>query len=324
MKKVLSLFGKILGFPGRLFFLHKITKPAPLRWVAKTLAGVLNVVVWLIIFILVGGLGPTVKYVGIPVANMVGVPAQIGSCTILPLGGYIKIEGLRVDNPTLFVEKDPSVYAKDPLVSINRFEFDLAMLSLLKREIRIQTVELEGTRFLYASEFETTNIDALVAQIVGEKAAVEAKEEVKEEVADVKEEVQEPKDADDEAEAFNIHIVHASISDTVVTVRQRIFGAPVVLPLPLPPLAMNELDGAAFMQKMDDFFAPVAKAIGTLGKGLSDGSQAIMDGAGSLIDGAGSVGSDVLQGAGELGGTAIEELGAGAEALGEGLKSLFK
>ncbi len=339
---ILKPFGLILGAPARILFLHRIKKPRPLVWLAKTIAFLFNTIIWVIVLVLAGALGPIISTLATPVASLVGVDAKIEKCVILPLGGYVQIAGVRVENPKTFREKDAEIYGEEPLAVLKNFEIDVAVLHLLKKEVRVDLLQLEGVRALYAFDYDTTNVDALIEGITGKKDAVV--EDATEEVVEASEETPEEAPTEvaetqptEQGEPWNVYLKKISISDNSVTIRKRIFGKSVPFPVVLPPVAYADIDGKEFVSKMQNTFEPVVKSIKAItdglakgGEMLSDGAGAVLDGAGALagdageagavlLDGAGDAGAAVLEGAGAAGEKAVEEL----KNLGEGLKKLW-
>lgn len=285
-----------------------------LRRILKVLLIVLTV---LIIFILAGGLGLTVKYVGVPVANTLGVPLSIEKCVILPLGGYVCIEGLQVDNPDTFIEDDPATYADTPLARIGKFEADLAVLSLLSDEIRVDSLQLSGVRALYAFDLETTNVDALLRQIgIDPAAAKEAPaEEAPAEEASAEEAVAEETAP---AQMKPIRLAYVSLEDNSVTIRKF-----VSLPIPLPPLTLHDVDNRDLIEKIETTVAPVMTAIKAGSDGIGSGMKILGDGVRGVTDGTLKVGSDGLDLTKEGLKESAETVEESAKAVREGLKSLF-
>ena len=103
------------------------------KFVRAVVLTVLILLAVLLIFAAAGGLGPLVKHVAPPVAKMFGVPLSIEKCVILPFGGYVRLEGVKVENPTTFVEAKPDVYGKTPLVSIGMVEADVGVRTLFSK-----------------------------------------------------------------------------------------------------------------------------------------------------------------------------------------------
>lgn len=289
------------------------------RGLRRILNVLLIVLTVLIIFILAGGLGLTVKYVGVPVANALGVPVSIEKCVILPLGGYVCIEGLQVANPDTFIADDPATYADTPLARIGKFEADLAVLSLLSEEIRVDSLQLSGVRALYAFDLETTNVDALLLQMGIDPAAASAEaapaEEAPAEAAPAEEAVAEETAP---AQMKPIRLAYVSLEDNSVTIRKF-----VSLPIPLPPLTLHDVDNKDLIEKLETAVQPVVTAIKAGSKGIGSGMKILGDGAANVTDGTLQLGSDGLNLTKEGLKESAEAVEESAKAVREGLKSLF-
>ncbi len=252
---------------------------------------VLCVLAVLIVFVLAGGLGPVVKYVGVPAARAFGVPLSIEKCVILPLGGYVRVEGVEVANPKAFAEAKPSPYGETPLARIGRLEVDVAMRSLLSKELCVDSVELSGVRALYAFDLDTTNVDALLKQMgVDPNAAKEEAEEVKEEADD----------AEAKGEGKAVRIAYFHMEDNSVSIRKF-----VTVPIPLPPLTLHDVDNHTLKDKIEAICAPVVKAVSVSGKGLSSSLNSLGQGSKDAVS------------------SGANAVGEGAKALGDSIKGLF-
>lgn len=302
-----------------------------LRFLRKTLLVLLFIVLALLVFVLAGGLGPTVKYVGAPLAKMFGLDVRVERCVILPLGGYVLVEGLRVENPRRFAEEKPNLYRDDPLVGLGTLELDVGMRSLLSKEYVVDTLRVEGLRALYAFDLGTTNVDALMAQmgLTGESAD-EAIADAEEKGREAQEDAAEPA-AEREDIRFRVGYLH--FEDNMVTVRKY-----VPITLPLPPITLHDVDNASLKARVDATLAPVYKTIRGLGEGLGAATDALGDGAkaagAALGDGATAV-KDLLGDGANLTGEGISKgveglkdslkgAGDGAKETLDGLKDLFK
>ena len=236
------------------------------------------VVAWilgaLIAFILVGGLGPTVKYVGVPVARAFGLPLTIERCVILPLGGYVCIEGLQVDNPKAFVEAKPDVYGEVPLAKIGKLELDVGMRTIFFKELCIDSVQLTGLRVLYAFDLDTNNVAALLTQMgVNQEEAEEATEEAQEEVEEASEEEVEKK-------TKVVRLAYVHFEDNSVSIRKF-----MTIPIPLPPMTLHNVDNRTLQERIKGVFVPVQKAIDVSEKGIGAGIDKMEDGVKNLGDG---------------------------------------
>lgn len=256
------------------------------KTIRTVLLVVLAVVLVIVIFAAAGGLGPLVKHAAPPVAKAFGVPLSIEKCVILPLGGYVRLEGVKVENPTTFVEAKPEVYGKTPLAVIGMLEADVGMRTLFSKELVIDSLQLTGLRALYAYDLETTNVDALIAQLP--KSVTEPTEEVAEPVPE--EPASEPK---------QIRLAYVHFEDNSVSVRKF-----VTVPVPVPPMTLTNIDNHTFQERMMAIITPVQKTIETLGSGAS-----------GLLDGVGSGLSTLSGGASSVGTNALDSISSGLGAL---------
>lgn len=290
----------------------------------KTLLVLLCVVLVMVVFVLAGGLGPTVKHLGPRVAKTLGVDMCVQRCVILPLGGYVLVEGLRVENPRDFSEKKPKPYAEEPLVALGTLELDVGMRSLLSKEYVVDTLRLEGLRALYAFDLGTTNVDALMAQMgLTGTDSVEVVAEAEEEGKEAQKEAAKPA-TESEPIAFRVGYLH--VGDNVVTVRKF-----VSLPIPLPAITLHDVDNRTLKARLDATLAPVYKTIQGLNEGLGAATEVVGDGAKAvgtaLGDGATTV-KDVLGDGANLTGEGLKNVGEGLKDglkdTGDALKGLFK
>ena len=304
--KALRILGNILIWPLAVSKpLDRLLRFRALIVLRKLLFGLILVLFWLLILILAGGLGPIVTHLGAPIANAFGVPLTIEKCVILPLGGYVRIDNLAIGNPETFVAANPKVYADTPLVKIGHLECDVAMRSLLSKEIAVDTLELTGLRALYAYDLDTTNVDALLAQMGIQPATGTAPAAEQKPAA-------EPKAPDAEREApakepvkFRLAYVH--IEDNSVSVRKF-----VTIPVALPALTLRDIDSDDLKTRIDAIVQPVVKTV----HGAAEGIGALGT---ALGDGAKDLGTDAK----DLGAGAKDALDEGAKAVGGLLDGLF-
>ncbi len=242
--------------------------------IRKPIIVVAWILVALIAFILVGGLGPTVKYVGVPIARAIGLPLTIERCVILPLGGYVCIEGLQVDNPKAFVEAKPDVYAEVPLAKVGKLELDVGMRTLFFKELCIDSVQLTGLRVLYAFDLGTNNVAALLTQMgVNPKEAEEVSEEMQAEVDEVSEE-----EVETSTKAIRLAYVH--FEDNSVSIRKF-----MTIPIPLPPMTLRDVDNRTLQERIKSTIVPVKKALDVSQRGFGTGVDKVGDGVKNLSDG---------------------------------------
>ncbi len=294
------------------------------RWIFRLIKWIISLVLILILVILLGGTGPLVKHVVFPIANSIGVPISVERFALYPLGGYIQIKNLQVNNPTLFTEGD-EVYVEQPLLKIGEFTVDVEMSSLLSDEYVVDIVRLSGLRCLYAFDYDTTNVDALVAQIVGEKdPETEVAEEVHEEVQAGKVEqdeakAEEPAEPEEEAKPLRFRIHLFDISDNSIAMRNGNYPVPMYLPIALPPMTMHDVDNETLREELEPTFEKcywtyekIVGGLGELGEKLGEGFKAAEGILGDGLKATGGVLNDGATGTGEA-----------LKSSGEALKGLF-
>ena len=253
---------------------------------------VLIVLAVLVIFAAAGGLGPLVKHVAPPVAKAFGVPLSIEKCVILPFGGYVRLEGVRVENPSAFVAAKPEMYGKMPLVYIGLFEADVGVCSLFTDEWVVDSLQLTGLRALYAFDLETTNVDALLAQMPKREAPpAEPTAPAAEPAPET-----EPKESG-APKQFRLAYVH--FENNSVSLYKY-----VTLPIPLPAITLRDIDSVTLRERVMALLEPVSKSIETLGSGV-----------GGLVDGVSSGLSTLGEGAANLSTNAVDSISSGLEAL---------
>ncbi|MGN0886615.1 MAG: hypothetical protein ACI4RT_06420 [Candidatus Spyradenecus sp.] len=243
------------------------------KFVRAVVLTVLILLAVLLIFAAAGGLGPLVKHAAPPVAKMFGVPLSIEKCVILPLGGYVRLEGVKVENPTTFVNTKPEVYGKTPLVSIGMLEADVGVRTLLSKELVIDSLQLTGLRALYAYDFDTTNVDALIAQLPQGKETV----------------TEPPAEETPAGEPKQIRLAYVHFEDNSVSIRKF-----VTVPVPVPPLTLRDIDNHTFMERLMAIITPVQKSIETLGSGAGGLLDGVGSGLGSLGEGASGISTNTF------------------------------
>lgn len=267
-----------------------------LKILRKLLKWLLWVVLFLIVFILCGGLGPLVTYVGAPIARMMNIPLSIERCVILPVTGYVRIEKLTIGNPKKFEEVDQAFYGKTPLLKLDTFEFDFAMRTLFSEIWEIENIELTGLRMLYAIEEDTSNIDALIAQIGSGDSADPAATEVattevpaESEATPSESAAETAPEASTEAESqtHKIKVNRLHLEDNSVTVRRYIS----IPPVPLPGLTLHNLDNYTLKEQYETIVKPVKETInmamtgiGVVGDALGSNVEDVKNVATGAID----------------------------------------
>lgn len=295
--KALKALLVFLVWPSALLnLLDRLNPPRPARWAYKAVGGALTFVFWVLLAALCGALGPIVTLAGPPIAKGLGLPLTIERCVILPLGGYVRVEGLEVGNPEAFVAAKPDVYGQTPLARVGLLECDVAMRSLLAREIGVDVLRLSGLRVLYAFDQDTTNVDALMKQmgIQPQPAAAEGEAPAAEEPPPPAAETATPA-----KEPLRFRIAYAHFEDNSVTIRKFIN-----IPLPLPPMTFRDIDSDSLKAKLDAVVEPIRKTI-----------RGTAEGVGGALDALGTGAKDVGTGAKD----AVED---GAKAVGDAIKGL--
>lgn len=290
------------------------------RGLWRTIVVLLWIVVILLIAILAGGLGPMVKYVGVPVANKLGIPVSIEKCVILPLGGYVCIEGLQVENPKSFITEDEKTYKETPLARLGKFEADFAMRSLLSDEYCVDSLQLSGVRALYAFDMDTTNVDALLQELGIEKPAPEetpAEEPVVEPTVETPAEETVAEDAKP-VKPIRFRLAYVNLEDNSVTIRKF-----VSIPIPLPPLTLHDVDNEKLIEKLETLVKPVVTTVTTAKDGIGSGIKQLGDGASAVKDSVLNIGSGSIDTTKEALDSGKKSIKEGAKAVEDSLKSLF-
>jgi hypothetical protein len=158
---------------------------APLRkvrvWTSSLVAGFMGfLVLWLVLLNTVfHNVGPLVRCVALPVAKMVGCEVALDRLDLCPFEGRVSIQGLRVENPKVFVAAKPEVYGVTPLFKLDDFTVHVDVPTLFKdgafstQDVRVKNVTLKGLRVLVAwdtwsegdTDYVVTNIDGLMMQM---------------------------------------------------------------------------------------------------------------------------------------------------------------
>lgn len=276
----------------------------------KTVKWFLIVVVVLVALILCGALGPIVKWTAPVVANCMGAKVSLEECSILPLGGYVRIGGLRVENPKAFREQNADLYNEQALAEVGNLELDFAVLSLFGEEYVVDKIELTGLRALYAFDYGTTNVDALVDEMgLKPKAQTEA-----EGVDAAPVETPEAPETEEKAKAKkslkHARLAYVKIADNSVTVRKFIN-----LPIAIPPVELVDTNSRDLIAKVNEILAPLYKALRGLGSGLATSVDVVGEGLGAATD-------TVTDGVDAAATTVTDGVGAVAEVLGGGVQNL--
>lgn len=276
----------------------------------KTVKWILIVVAVLVALILCGALGPIVKWTAPVVANCMGAKVSLEECSILPLGGYVRIGGLRVENPKAFREQNAELYNEQALAEVGNLELDFAVLSLFGEEYVVDKIELTGLRALYAFDYGTTNVDALVDEMgLKPKAQTEA-----EGVDAAPVETPEAPATEEKPKAKkslkHARLAYVKIADNSVTVRKFIS-----LPIAIPPVELVDTDTRDLIAKINETLAPLYQALRGLGNGLASSVDVVGEGVNAATD-------TVTEGVDAAATTVTNGLGAATEVLSGGLQNM--
>ncbi len=317
-----------------------------LLWgIGQLIRWIVNLLLVLIVVILLGGTGFLVKQIVVPVANHYGVPLSIGEFNFYPLKGYLQIKDFRVDNPQTFLEKD-EVYTENPLLAFSHFEVDFDMNTLFSGdEYVVENLELCGLRVLYAFDCDTTNVDALIAQITGpSEPAPESAPEAQPEQTPAAEPAPESQPAPEpqpqaapeadtpatEQKSLRMRIAHFKIEDNWVSLRNGNLYVPLAISLPLPPMELNNITNYELKEWIDsvvDKFiyacevieSGVDKAWELIGNGFGAGVAALGDFANASLKVLGDIGAATADFAKSAGTVVVD----GAAAVGEGAMEIM-
>ncbi len=306
------------------------TQPKKCRlfcWMKRIVLWILGLILAFLLLILSGGTHALVKYVACPIANKIGVPVSVETFAFYPLTGYLHITNLKVENPKSFTEGS-NYYVETPLLELGNFEFDFDVSSLFSDEYTVDTIQLTGLHALYALDYNTSNVDALIAQITGDKPSDDAIEEAPERVEEIKEERKEAQEEAKEKKELRFLIRHINLADNHVRFYNGSLGLPILIPL--PPLEMRDVDNRTVYERLRPMTDLVIGGYETLVNGLGRAADVLKDGAAAanavLSDSASAaeaVFSDSASAAGDVisdGAAAVEEA-AGAAV--EGVIDIF-
>ncbi len=329
----------------KLYWVRKIF--GWLIWlVGQCIRWAVNLICVLILMILFGGTGILVKHLVVPLANKFDVPLSVERFDLYPLKGYLHIERLRIDNPTSFIEHDAEVYQEHPLVEIGLFELDFDMSTLFSGdEYVVENLELTGLRALYAFDCDTTNVDALIAQIQG-KPQLPAEEASSEEEATPEPQAQpepeapapEPAPAPEapaqeetppaeaapaeEEKQVRIRIAHLNFEDNWVSLRNGNLYVPLAVSLPLPPLECENMDNYTLQEWIDSIVSKLKTAYDVIASGVGNALELIGDGLGAGVEVLGDFAGAAGEVLGDIGASAAEIATETGAAVMEGAKDL--
>lgn len=276
----------------------------------KTVKWFLIVVVVLVALILCGALGPIVKWTAPVVANCMGAKVSLEECSILPLGGYVRIGGLRVENPKAFREQNADLYNEQALAEVGNLELDFAVLSLFGEEYVVDKIELTGLRALYAFDYGTTNVDALVDEMGLKPKAQTETEGVDAAPVETPEAPETDEKAKTKKSLKHARLAYVKIADNSVTIRKFIN-----LPIVLPPLEMEDVNSSDLIAKINETLAPLYQALRGLGNGLATSVDVVGEGVSAATD-------TVTEGVDATVNTVTDGLGAATEVLSSGLQNM--
>lgn len=306
-------------------------------------------VVYLLLFLIVvwRDIGPLVRSIAVPVANKMGYELTLEKLELAPLNGRISIQGLRLENAKVLVEKNPEFYKQEhAFVALGNFTFALNIWSVLTKDVHIHEIRLEGLRCLLAwdkieledEEYSLTNVEALLIQwglkpIPTEENLAKAREEAREAAEEVAEEVKEL-EAKQEAERQKIEeaveegrmtreeaeellrevgytIDTINIEDNVITFVLPLLPSAVspAIPVKLPPYAATHSNDRQLREKFEPVMQTLMKTY--------DKCEGLMEKLGDGLD----VGLDALKGlTGKVGDVeAVKEVSKAVDSVVESL-----
>lgn len=197
--------------------------------------------------------------------------------TLSPLSGAGTLHGLAVGNPKGWSDHDAFKLAK--------IHVDLAPLSLFSDRIVIEEITIDGPEFFYETKLVSSNIKDLLKNIEQFTGSGQAAAE-------------EPKTKD--GKPIKIEVKKFRLTNGVA----RLGVGPTSIPVPLPPLSLDNLGTAEGGITPDQLAGAVMKNV-----------------LGSIVAGTAEALGKV---AGTAGATTVEKTKEAAQKAGEGLKNLFK
>jgi len=272
-----------------------------MKWVRRLVKIALGVVIVLAVVAIVAlfFLGPVVKTAVNTVGpKMLGVPVEVQAASIRPLGGVVRLAGVRIGNP--------EGYSDDPLFSLGEVRIDLDMASLPgKRPIVINELALIEPQVAYEVAGGKSNIEALTANLP--KSDKE----------------KEPKEKKEKKEGRKVIIDLLEFRDGQLSYRSKVTLGQAVA-MPLPNLKMTEIGryqgGIEAVEAIGKVLGELLNLVGTVVAQI--GTAAIDTGKAAI-----GAGADVVGAGADAVGAGADAVGAGADAVksvGSAAKGLLK
>ncbi len=200
---------------------------------------------------------------------------ELAGATLSPLTGSGTLRGLAVGNPKGWSDNDA--------FRLGRVHLDVAPASLFGDYILIEEIAIDGPEFLYETKLVSSNIKDLLKNI--------------EEFSGGKDAAQQPKTKD--GKPIKIAVKKFRLTNGVA----RLGVGPTAIPVPLPPISLDDIGTAEGGIPPDRLAGAVMKSVLA---GIVSGTA----------DALGKV-------AGTAGATGVEKTKEAAKKAGEGLKKLF-
>ncbi len=265
-----------------------------MKWVRRLVKIALGVVIVLAVVAIVAlfFLGPVVKTAVNTVGpKMLGVPVEVQAASIRPLGGVVRLAGVRIGNP--------EGYSDDPLFSLGEVRIDLDMASLPgKGPIMINELAIIEPQVAYEVAGGKSNIEALTANLP--KSDKE----------------KEPKEKKEKKEGRKVIIDLLEFRDGQLSYRSKVTLGQAVA-MPLPSLKMTGIGrdqgGIEAVEAIGKVLGELLNLVGTVVAQI--GTAAIDTGKAAI-----GAGADVV-------GAGADAVGAGADAVksvGSAAKGLLK
>lgn len=220
--------------------------------------------------------------------QVLGVPVTVEDVSFRPLRGYVRLEGLVVDNPEGFQTEN--------LFNMQTLEVDLQVRSLFTDTIRIRRILIESPQITYEVGLRGTNLGALIEGMG-------------------------PADEKDDSEPGKAVVIEEL---KIVAARARIstpgMGSAAV-PVQLATITLNDLGGEG--QSTTQITGQVLKAIlGAVGNAALGAGGLVGDGIRAAASGAGMLGGAAMDGAGAAAGAAVDGAGAAVGVAADGAKAI--
>lgn len=217
------------------------------------------------------------------VPNVVKTDFHLGHAHFNPYLGYFALGDMQLKNPT--------GYSEENALTLNKFEIDVDMGTVLNEVIHIERITIADVFFSYVSANGVNNIEQIKYNVAGGKEKYEAKKQAKEQTAQAQ--VEQAKTA---PEKDNVQPQKdEKPAKKFVIDRLELFGLRVKIgpmPIPLPPITLTDVgkktNGATLAEVCDQVTAAVMKVINQLGDGAKVVGALLGDGANKTVDALGA------------------------------------